>query len=39
MDKETVALLVRFLMRVPLKGEEVPAFNKVMLALEAMSNA
>lgn len=37
MDKQTAQYAAEFLLRVQLKGSEVPAFNKVMQALEAIA--
>lgn len=34
MDKEVAKAIGQFMMRVPLKGEEVPAFNTIMQTLE-----
>ena len=39
MDQETLQLIATFLGRVQLQGNEVPAYNKVIAALEAEHNA
>lgn len=38
MDKEIIQAAMRFMMRVNLSGQEVPAFNAVMNALQAELN-
>lgn len=35
MDKEIIKVAIQFMMRVDLKGQEVPAFNAVMNAMQA----
>lgn len=34
MSEEIIKIIMQFMMRVDLKGQEVPAFNKVMSALQ-----
>lgn len=38
MDKEIIKTAMQFMMRAELKGQEVPAFNAVMNALQAELN-
>lgn len=37
MDEQTLNMLAAFLKRVPLKGEEVPAFNAVLAAVQKLA--
>ena len=39
MDKQTVQNIMQFMMRVQLTGQEVPAFNAVMNALQVELNS
>ena len=39
MDKEIIKTAMQFMMRVQLTGQEVPAFNAVMNALQAELNS